>query len=145
MAAGEFFPFVADGQDGAGGEHLNFRLSAALGSVALFDPALRVIDYVIYTPQKIGVSMGRCPDGGVTNVAQTVRTPGAPNYCPTPPPPPPDPILVNLLPLASVWRYNTKDVAPEIRQRLDKVVKARVGQDKIYKVSIRAMERMDLK
>ena len=34
---------------------------------------------------------------------------------------------------------------PLIRQRLDKVVKARVGQDKIYKVSIRAMERMDLK
>ena len=34
---------------------------------------------------------------------------------------------------------------PLIRQRLDKVVRARVGQDKIYKVSIRAIERMDLK
>jgi len=34
---------------------------------------------------------------------------------------------------------------PLIRQRLDKVVKARIGQDKIYKVSIRAMERMELK
>jgi len=34
---------------------------------------------------------------------------------------------------------------PLIRQRLDKVVKARVGADKVYKVSIRAMERMDLK
>jgi hypothetical protein len=34
---------------------------------------------------------------------------------------------------------------PLIRQRLDKVVKARVGEDKIYKVSIRAMERMELK
>lgn len=34
---------------------------------------------------------------------------------------------------------------PLIRQRLDKVVKARIGQDKVYKVSIRAMERMDLK
>jgi flagellar protein FliL len=34
---------------------------------------------------------------------------------------------------------------PLIRQRLDKAIKARVGQDKIYKVSIRAMERMDLK
>jgi hypothetical protein len=32
-----------------------------------------------------------------------------------------------------------------IRQRLDKVVRARIGQDKIYKLSIRAMERMDLK
>ena len=34
---------------------------------------------------------------------------------------------------------------PLIRQRLDKVVRARVGQDKVYKVSIRAMERLDLK
>ncbi|HET6619949.1 MAG TPA: hypothetical protein VFG64_08410 [Dongiaceae bacterium] len=34
---------------------------------------------------------------------------------------------------------------PLIRQRLDKVVKARIGEDKIYKVSIRAMERMELK
>jgi flagellar basal body-associated protein FliL len=34
---------------------------------------------------------------------------------------------------------------PLIRQRLDKAVKARIGQDKIYKLSIRAMERMELK
>ena len=34
---------------------------------------------------------------------------------------------------------------PLIRQRLDKAVKAKVGQDKIYKLSIRAMERLDLK
>jgi flagellar protein FliL len=34
---------------------------------------------------------------------------------------------------------------PLIRQRLDKAVKARIGNGKIYKVSIRAMERMDLK
>jgi flagellar basal body-associated protein FliL len=34
---------------------------------------------------------------------------------------------------------------PLIRQRLDKAVKARIGTGKIYKVSIRAMERMDLK
>ena len=32
-----------------------------------------------------------------------------------------------------------------IRQRLEKVVRARVGQDKVDKVSLRAMERMDLK
>jgi hypothetical protein len=34
---------------------------------------------------------------------------------------------------------------PLIRQRLEKAVKARVGDGKIYRVSIRAMERMDLK
>ena len=34
---------------------------------------------------------------------------------------------------------------PLIRQRLDRIVKARIGGGKIYKVSVRAMERMDLK
>jgi hypothetical protein len=34
---------------------------------------------------------------------------------------------------------------PLIRQRLEKAVKARIGQDTIYKLSIRAMERMNLK
>jgi hypothetical protein len=34
---------------------------------------------------------------------------------------------------------------PLIGQRLDKAVKTRVGADKVYKVSIRAMERLDLK
>jgi hypothetical protein len=34
---------------------------------------------------------------------------------------------------------------PLIRQRLDKAVRARIGNDKIYKLSIRAMERMELK
>jgi len=34
---------------------------------------------------------------------------------------------------------------PLIRQRLDKIVKARIGEGMIYKVSIRAMERMELK
>jgi len=32
-----------------------------------------------------------------------------------------------------------------IRQRLEKVVKKRVGEENIYRVSIRAMERFDLK
>jgi flagellar protein FliL len=34
---------------------------------------------------------------------------------------------------------------PLIRQRLEKAVTARIGGEKIYRVSIRAMERMDLK
>ena len=34
---------------------------------------------------------------------------------------------------------------PLIRQRLEKAVKTRIGADQIYRVSIRSMERMDLK
>ncbi len=112
LDAGEFFPFVADGQAGAGAEHLNFRLTAWVGSIGLYTPSLRELDFALYTPQSAGVSMGRCPDGGVTNLAMTLRTPGAPNYCPTPPPPAPPPVIVNLLPLTNSWRYFTNGVEP---------------------------------
>ncbi len=105
LDAGEFFAFVADGQASAGAEHLNFRLTSAVGSIGLFSATMHELDYVIYTPQRNGVSMGRCPDGGVTNVAMALRTPGAPNYCPTPPPPAPPPVLVPLLPISATWRY----------------------------------------
>jgi len=112
IGPGGFVSLTADGQADAGAEHLNFRLTSEVGSIGLFDPALRVIDCVLYTPQKLGISMGRCPDGGVTNILQEIRTPGAPNHCPTPPPPPPVPVIVNLLPLTSVWRYFTNGVEP---------------------------------
>ncbi len=105
IGAGSFALFIADGQDGAGPEHLNFRLTSGVGSIGLYDQKVAVIDCVTYGPQRLGVSMGRCPDGGVTNLTQGIRTPGAPNYCPTPPPPPPPPVVVNLLPISATWRY----------------------------------------
>jgi hypothetical protein len=105
IGPGSFSVFTADGQDDAGAEHVNFRLTSGVGSIGLFDRRLALIDCVTYGPQRLGLSMGRCPDGGVTNVTQSIRTPGAPNYCPEPPPPPPPPVLVNLLPLANVWKY----------------------------------------
>ncbi len=105
LGAGGFFAFIADGQDGAGAEHLNFRLTSDVGSFGLFNANLSVIDCITYGPQKTGISMGRCPDGGVTNVAQSIRTPGAPNYCPVPPPPAPPSVVVNLLPINATWRY----------------------------------------
>ena len=106
VGAGGFVAFIADGQGGAGAEHLNFRLTSDVGSIALADYREMFIDYISYGPQRASVSMGRCPDGGVTNVIQGIRTPGGPNYCPAPPPPAPPPVLVNLVPLSSTWRYN---------------------------------------
>ena len=112
LEAGGFFAFIADGQSGAGAEHLNFRLTSDVGSFGLFSADLSVIDCLTYGPQRTGVSMGRCPDGGVTNVAQSIRTPGAPNFCPAPPPTAPPPVLVNLVSLTNVWRYFTNGVEP---------------------------------
>jgi len=112
IGAGGYAVFTADDQSGLEADHLNFRLTSGVGSIGLFDSKLAVIDCVTYGPQRLGVSMGRCPDGGVTNVAQSILTPGAPNYCPTPPPPAPPPIIVNILPLTANWRFQTNGVEP---------------------------------
>lgn len=103
VAAGGFAAFVADGQGGA--DHLNFRLTSDVGSIALADYRESLIDCVTYGPQRAGVSMGRCPDGGLTNVTMGIRTPGTANFCPAPPPTAPPPVLVNLLPIDASWRY----------------------------------------
>lgn len=97
--------FIADEQENEGAEHLSFRLTSEVGSIALADYRETFIDCIIYGPQRTGVSTGRCPDGGATNVVQGIRTPGAPNFCPVPPPPPPPPVFVNLVPLNATWRY----------------------------------------
>lgn len=103
VGAGGFAAFIADGQGGA--DHVNFRLTSDVGGIALADHRAALIDSVTYGPQRAGVSMGRCPDGGLTNVAMSIRTPGAANFCPGPPPTAPPPVLVNLLPIDATWRY----------------------------------------
>jgi len=103
IGAGGYVAFIADEQGGA--DHLNFRLTSDVGSIALADYRESLIDCVTYGPQRAGVSMGRCPDGGLTNVTMSIRTPGAANYCPGPPPTAPPPVLVNLLPIDATWRY----------------------------------------
>ncbi|MHC4641733.1 MAG: lamin tail domain-containing protein, partial [Planctomycetota bacterium] len=58
--------FIADGDPKDGPTHLNFRLSADLEIIALFDADLDEIDKVIYGPQTTDVSQGRSPDGSDT-------------------------------------------------------------------------------
>jgi hypothetical protein len=53
--------FRADGRDRPG--HVNFRLSADVELIGLFDSELKGIDRVIYGPQTTNVSQGRIPDG----------------------------------------------------------------------------------
>ena len=112
IGAAGFAAFVADG--GSSADHLNFRLTSDVGTIALADYREGLIDCVTYGPQRAGISTGLCPDGGVTNLTQGIRTPGSPNYCPMPPPPPAPPVLVNLLSLTNVWRYFTNGVEPGV-------------------------------
>jgi len=63
VPASGFSFFYADGDDLSRSNHLNFRLSADDGLIALFDVDLNKIDEVIYYSQTADYSQGRYPDG----------------------------------------------------------------------------------
>jgi len=58
-----FAVYLADGHEENGPLHLNFRLQAEGGLIALFNRDLTLIDCVLYGSQTNNVSQGRSPDG----------------------------------------------------------------------------------
>lgn len=79
VPAGGFVQLLAD--EGAGAEHLDFKLDAAGGAIVLYDPAGEQRDRVTYGPQSEGVSQGRLPDGSPNVVSFPASpSPGASNY-----------------------------------------------------------------
>ncbi len=101
ISGGGFRAFTADGKSSPA-DHANFGLSVEQGEIALTTAGGTVIDHVIYGPQQVGVSSGRCSDGALSQKALSIPTPGSPNACP---PAPPTPLTVNLIPLTNIWRY----------------------------------------
>ncbi|HKQ37900.1 MAG TPA: lamin tail domain-containing protein, partial [Verrucomicrobiae bacterium] len=79
ITGGGFAVFIADGNAGAGADHVNFHLAAEGGNIGLYDTDLSLIDCVVYGPQTTDVSMGRQPNGSGNIVFFTTPTPGAPN------------------------------------------------------------------
>jgi len=70
---------IADEQPGPA--HVNFKLPAARGFVALYDPLGNQLDRMAYTNAVEGVSLGRLPDGAATIRAfPGTASPGGPNY-----------------------------------------------------------------
>jgi len=63
VPANGFAFFYADGDELSRSNHLNFRISADAGLIALFDESLVKIDEVIYYSQTADYSQGRYPDG----------------------------------------------------------------------------------
>jgi hypothetical protein len=94
--------FVADG-DADKADHVNFQLPSEQGEIALLTPTLKTIDCIVYGPQRTGVSMGRCPDGSLTNRFLTFPTPAFMNSCPAVLP---GPQVVSLIAYPAVWRYD---------------------------------------
>jgi hypothetical protein len=64
--------FIADGNSGAGADHVNFALRAAGEAIGLFAADGTLLDGYVFGPQQEGVSEGRFPDGSDA----VVRFPG---------------------------------------------------------------------
>jgi hypothetical protein len=74
-----FLVFKADGNAGAGADHVNFKLAPEQGMIGLTDLDLSLIDCILYGQQFTDISQGRQPNGGSTIVYFDTPTPGAPN------------------------------------------------------------------
>jgi hypothetical protein len=101
IAGGGYAVFIADG-DGDKANHVNFGLALEQGEIGLTATDRSVIDCVIYGPQQIGISSGRCPDGALGQKSLVLPTPGSPNACLFDPPPPAG---VNLVAISNIWRF----------------------------------------
>ncbi len=77
--------FIADGNPGAGADHLSFSLEAEQGLIGLLAPDMTLLDCVLYGPQTNQVSMGRSPNGSTNLVYFSTPTPGSPNPAPSGP------------------------------------------------------------
>jgi Lamin Tail Domain/Bacterial Ig domain/CotH kinase protein/Putative Ig domain/Long Rib domain len=95
--------YIADGNQGAGADHLNFKLSPERGEIALADRDGGIIDCVVYGPQRTGISQGRSPNGSKNIEFFSQPTPGAGNPFVAPPLPPE---TVTLIPFDQTWKYD---------------------------------------
>jgi hypothetical protein len=77
-----FAVFLADGDQGQGANHVNFKLAPEKGMIGLFSPELELIDCVVYGSQSTDISQGRSPNGAETISFFSTPTPGSPNPAP---------------------------------------------------------------
>jgi hypothetical protein len=87
IAGNGYLRLFADGDTGAGADHLNFHLNGDQGAIALNAADLSLIDSVVYQAQRLNISQGRSPNGSSTLAFFDTPTPGAPNPLVTGPPP----------------------------------------------------------
>jgi hypothetical protein len=84
IAAGGFLKFIADENPQNGADHVDFKISAAGESIALFSAnGTSALDQVTFGTQSAGTSQGRLPDGAHTWAFFPVtHSPGESNYLP---------------------------------------------------------------
>ncbi|HMJ89954.1 MAG TPA: immunoglobulin domain-containing protein, partial [Candidatus Acidoferrum sp.] len=83
VAGNGWVTFIADGERGAGRDHVNFLLGKDGELLRIYNTNLSTIDTVSFGAQGEGVSQGRLPDGGSNVVSFPLTpTPGGANYLP---------------------------------------------------------------
>lgn len=97
--------FVADGNDKAGPDHVNFSLSSEQGEIGLSSMSGQTIDSIVYGQQSAGVSQGRSPNGSTRILYLEIPTPGAGNPVAAGPV---QPQIVSLVPINQTWRFNSE-------------------------------------
>lgn len=97
--------FVADGDDKAGPDHVNFALGGEVGEIALSSATGQIIDGVVYGQQFAGISQGRSPNGGPSVVFFDLPTPGAGNPV-TAGPVQPQTVTLIAIDGTHTWRYD---------------------------------------
>jgi hypothetical protein len=103
VPAGGWTLFVADDEQQAGPEHLNFNLQRELGLIGLFSSAGEPIDIVIYGPQAADVSSGRNGDADPLYTRYSPPNLGSTN-------PITGAIVTDLIGFADSWRYEQSGV-----------------------------------
>lgn len=83
IAGHGFMKWIADGDAGAGNDHVNFSLKKSGEAIGVFSQVGSLIDGITFDAQESGVSQGRFPDG-TTNVVLFTSTPSPAesNYLP---------------------------------------------------------------
>ncbi|HEY2953343.1 MAG TPA: lamin tail domain-containing protein, partial [Verrucomicrobiae bacterium] len=83
VGANAFVQFIADGNPGAGADHVSFSLKKSGESLGIFSPVGTMLNGFGFGAQATGVSQGRLPDGSATIVSfTTTPSPAEPNYLP---------------------------------------------------------------
>src|ERR1043166_1647880 len=102
--AQDFRVFKADGDPQQGSDHLDFKLAAEQGLIALMTPELETIDLVLDGPQRPDISQGRPPDGGGRIISFETATPGSENsgfaVCTV------TVSNITVMAMNNVWKYN---------------------------------------
>ena len=79
IPANGFVRFLADGDAGAGGDHLSFKLAEFHETLGLADGTGTPVDYAVLSIARQDISEGRITDGGIATSFFTVPTPGFSN------------------------------------------------------------------